>query len=282
MVECGVLCSGGAQGCVSVAAQLCSPFMPAAPYSPHRPQSCGAHLIVVDEVLQPLGVGQLPQLQTQQPINDTTWAKLMATIDVESQLAVGAPAELPPAAPAPAPAPAWADGARTAAEAATDSAADSPAASVGSSSVSGGGGGDVAAAAGTPALEQPQQQPAQPALGGTVWEIEPAPPAPPGVPPDCATLAATGQLMRTDNGSLTTDNCPPSVATAVLSSGGTQTVVSDARQKANSLLVAAVLPAMGPPASAAARLLCSGWVAAVVAAALTALWLDPIRVGRLV
>jgi hypothetical protein len=251
-------------------------------------ESCGAHLIVVDSVLQPLGVDQLPQLQTEEPINDTTWAKLLSIINVDSQLAAGLTAALPQLAPAPAPA--WVDGAPAPAPAA-GGLAGAPAGSVGSSSAgsmdsssssssSSGGSGWAEAAGSSPAPHQHphQQHQHQQQQGGTVWEIEPSPPAPPGVaaPPDCATLAATGQLMRGENGSLATNRCQPSVTSAVLSSGGTQTVISDARQKANSLLVASAPSPPAPPASGGSRALAGGWAATLLAAALTALWLGSI------
>lgn len=245
-----------------------------------RPQACGAHLIVIDGVLMPLGVGQLPRLQTEQPINDTIWAKLMAIIGADSEPAANAPgpAPLPEPAPAPAPAPAGPERALPE-EAAADSPAGGAPGSVDSSSVDGGGGGGSGTAAASPAPADDQQQQQQQALGSNVWEIEPSPPAPPGVPPDCATLAATGQLMRAENGSLVTDRCPPSITSAALSSGGTQTVVSDARQKSNSLLVVATEPpAPAPPASAAAPMLAGSWPAAVLAATLT-MW--PIWIARL-
>ncbi len=241
---------------------------------------------MLDGVLQPLGVAQLPQLQTEQPINDTTWAKLMAIIDVDSTLG-NSLAPLPQQAPAPAPAPAWWDG--VPAEAA-ERLVGAPAGSVGSSSVSDGGGGGSGSGGGSggneatlspaPHSQLQQQQQQQQSLGGNVWEIEPGPPAPPGVPPDCASLAATGQLMRDDNGTLATDRCHPSITSAVLSSGGTQTVVADARQKANSLLVANAPPAPASPASGAAPAQAGGWAAAVAVATLTAFWLGPMQLGR--
>lgn len=55
----------------------------------------------------------------------------------------------------------------------------------------------------------------------------PPPPVDPGAPPDCATLAGSGQLMLAVNGSLITTGCR---AAAVISSGTTQTAVSDAGQ----------------------------------------------------
>ena len=41
-------------------------------------QACGSYLIVVDEVLLPLG--QLPRLQTERPINGSTWARLQDVV----------------------------------------------------------------------------------------------------------------------------------------------------------------------------------------------------------
>ena len=185
------------------------------------PQVCGAYLIVIDAVLLPTPhIPSLPNLTTElgHPVNSTQWGNI-----TQAAMAGLAPAPAPGGRP------------------------DS-----GGGGSYGGPGGSGVAVSGAPA---PGPEPVSPRGGGATAELpfavqeQPAggaPPSPPGAPPNCTALAASGQLI-TVNGTLA--GCGGS-AEGVMSIGETQTVVSDAGQVNRSALA----PPQPPPSGARA-----GW-----------------------
>lgn len=167
-------------------------------------------MLVVDTVLEPASVEQLPRLETQHPISDSSWDALLDLI--EGPAASGGASGSDAVAAAGAPTPAAAAGASAAADAWFDAGAADEA--------------DVDISP----EQQRRQRHAQRTGPDFVMPVEappPPPPADPDAPPDCATLAGSGQLMLAVNGSLITTGCR---AAAVISSGTTQTAVSDAGQ----------------------------------------------------
>lgn len=245
------------------------------PRPPLLRQACGAHMLVIDAVLEPAAVDQLPRLETQHPLNDSSWEALLRLIE-------GPPAPPPGAAPGPAAAAVAAAGAPTPAPRADGGAG------VGAGGAAGASDSAAASAAWYDAHPDadaddgldPQQHRAQrtgPQLVVPESAAPPPPPAAPGAPPDCATLAASGQLMLAVNGSLITTGCR---AAAVISSGTTQTAVSDAGQAGDAAprdvaAQSADLPrslelplASVPPESGAAAAATRAGIAAPLAAAL--------------
>lgn len=169
-------------------------------------QACGSHMIVLDTVLLPFSkFSALPRLATDNPINGSEWAQIMALIAAS---APGAPSAAPAVAPA-------GEGAPAGPPAAPQGEQDPP---LGIQEDDGDGDGDeagpgtAAGAALPPALDAP-----------------PPPPAPPGILPNCSALAASGQLLNI-NGTLAGCNGTVVVEGSVIMDGPTQTAVSDAGQ----------------------------------------------------
>lgn len=180
-------------------------------------QACGAHMLVIDEVMQPLGqIEQLPRLQTERPIDNSTWERLLAVIEGS---------EAPP-------------------EDNEDSSSGSDDSAGSSSGVDDGSGGGGASDGNSPAAGTAGGPP--PFESDPTFRVVEAAPAPPG-PPDCTSLAARGELMFTQNGTLITTGCG-AAAGAVVRNGTVQTAVSDASQTVSAT---SQPPEDSPPPSAA-------------------------------
>ncbi|KAL4443973.1 hypothetical protein ABPG75_011710 [Micractinium tetrahymenae] len=169
-------------------------------------EACGSHMIVIDAVLLPFSrISALPHLATDDPINSSEWAQILQLIAAS---APGAPAPAPAAAPAGA-------GAPSRPPAAEQGVPDPPfGIQEGDGDVDDGG---------------PEDSPAAGAAPAPAVDALPPPPMPPGRLPDCADLAASGQLL-TFNGTLAGCNGTATVEGSVITDGPMQTAVSDAGQ----------------------------------------------------
>jgi hypothetical protein len=179
-------------------------------------------------MLQPMAeLSQLPKLQSAEPIRPAQWRRILAAMRRGAAAAaldgVGplpAP-ELLGGMPAPAP------------DAGVDSSSQAVAPGYPAALADG-----VLVIAGGPAAA-PAPAAAPPA---------PAPPLPPGFPPDCAGLAASGRLINETDGSLVA-GCGGAVDGGVMSSGSTQTAVSDAGQADPAGWAPPPPPSSGAPAT---------------------------------
>jgi hypothetical protein len=240
----------------------------------HAPwlQACNNNLLVLDTVLLPMAtLSQLPKLQPVDPITPQHWAQIL-NITMSSVARSQAAA---------APSPAAAPDAAAAAAAARPAPGLPPVQSSNGGSSEGGGGGE-GTAGGNDGLPSPRKQdPDLIVAGGPAAAMAPAPapaaaglpplpfaPLPPGVPPDCAGLAASGRLINA-TGSLELGCSGAAVDDGVMSSGGTQTAVSDADQ----VQASAQAPALPPNAAPAAAL-----AGAVAALASVLVWMVPVLV----
>ncbi|KAI3427173.1 hypothetical protein D9Q98_007110 [Chlorella vulgaris] len=237
-------------------------------------QACNNNLLVLDTVLLPMAtLSQLPKLQPVDPITPQHWAQIL-NITMSSVASSQAAA---------APSPAAAQDAAAAAAAARPAPGLPPVQSSNGGSSEGRGGGE-GTAGGNDGLPSPRKQdPDLIVAGGPAAAMAPAPapapaaaglpplpfaPLPPGVPPDCAGLAASGRLINA-TGSLELGCSGAAVDDGVMSSGGTQTAVSDADQ----VQASAQAPALPPNAAPAAAL-----AGAVAALASVLVWMVPVLV----